>query len=149
MFHVGLEPTAIEYHGRAPCPVPETTLCPADSLSLSLFPAPQIEKLRRELDAARSARATAGGTDGSLAKEVREKDKELRAMKKRVEELQSAIQAAQRLQRQRERDLKRVEAMQSDIEEHKKQKVRGVAAGACLGDSWGVSWGQLGRVLGR
>ena len=90
---------------------------------MTVVRAAQIDRLRKELDAARLARASASGTDASLAKEVREKDKELRAMKKRVEELQSAIQAAQRLQRQRERDLKRVEAMQNDIDEHKKQKV--------------------------
>ncbi len=63
-------------------------------------------------------------------------------MKKRVEELQSAIQAAQRLQRQRERDLKRVEAMQSDIEEHKKQKVIGMlwegGRGYCIFMNFGL-----------
>ncbi len=48
---------------------------------------------------------------------------QVRALKKRIEELQSSIQAAQRQQRQREREMKQVESLNTEIEEYKKHKV--------------------------
>jgi hypothetical protein len=90
-------------------------------------PPAQIARLNRELEAARHARAgtsNGAGGDGSATKEMREKDKELRALKKRVTELQSAIQTAQRQQRQREREMKQVEQLHTEIEDYKRHKVR-------------------------
>jgi hypothetical protein len=43
-------------------------------------------------------------------------------MKKRVEELQAAMQTAHRQQRHREREMRQVEALRGEIEEHKKHK---------------------------
>ena len=86
----------------------------------------QIARLNRELESARQSRPSNAGGDTTVSREERAKDRELKQLKKRIEELQAANLSAQRQMQARDREMKRVQGMHSEIEEYKKQKVGAV-----------------------
>ena len=85
-------------------------------------PCPQIDQLTHEVSTAKSSSKSGGGGSTDSAT-IRQKDKELRDLKRQLTEVSHMLDSAKREQRVRDHDLAKFMALQTEISQYKKEKV--------------------------